>query len=312
MSGPGAPQQRHTEMLVRTNADPLTWPKLKVTFKVFDEAGIPMQGASAAVYYYTESDFGNSVETNVTGLTDADGVFVVSGRPSSSGVAMVVNRAGYYESRKGMELYDRENYDPVVWSPNFTTVLKKLGQAIPMYAKRIRQGPPVAEKPIGYDLEVGDWVPPYGKGNSADIFFTAHFEKRAENDWDYKLVVSFPKPGDGIQPFSLSDLEKASALRSPHEAPEGGYKPEWIKTRSRRPGEPSTYGSDANLSFFFRVRIVLDDKGNVKTANYGKIYGDFMDFQYFLNPEPNSRGIEFDPAKNLLKQLGPDEHVNVP
>ena len=53
-------------------------------------------------------------------------------------------------------------------------------------------------------------------------------------------------------------------------------------------------------NYFFRVRTVLDEHGNVKSALYGKIYGDFMQFTYYLNPTPNDHNIEFDPPRNLL------------
>jgi hypothetical protein len=57
---------------------------------------------------------------------------------------------------------------------------------------------------------------------------------------------------------------------------------------------------------------VLDEKGNVKSANYGKIYGDFMNFRYCFNPEVNSRNVEFDPKQNLLKGLKSTEQVDAP
>jgi len=277
-----------------------------------DEANQPLSGASVEIWYYVRPAPGQSeASEKITGLTDNTGFFRATHPDTrSSRLTLSATKAGYYRSTIGYDL--ALNYEPTSWNRSSTLVLKKMSRPTAMYAKRIRQGPPVLEKPVGYDLEVGDWVLPYGKGNNADILFTAHLDKRAEKDWDYKLVVSFPKPGDGIQPFKVSDVDKTSSLRSPQEAPQDGYQPQWIKTRSRRPGEPSTYGLDENLNFFFRVRTILDEKGNVKSANYGKIYGDFMNFQYFLNPEPNSRGIEFDPSKNLLEQVAGDEHVSVP
>jgi hypothetical protein len=52
--------------------------------------------------------------------------------------------------------------------------------------------------------------------------------------------------------------------------------------------------------------------GTVKSALYGKIYGDFMQFRYYLNPTPNDRNIEFDPKQNLLKNLSQLEQVSAP
>ena len=195
------------------------------------------------------------------------------------------------------------------WSPAVTLLLKKTIEPVPMYAKCVIQMPPLKDQGVGYDLRVGDWVAPSGSGKETDIIFTSHFDKRAEDDWDYSLTVSFPRAGDGIQQFAVSDGHGRSALRSPREAPETGYTAQWIKTQRRRPGDHSRDGIDQSLNFFFRVRSVLDSKGNVKSANYGKIYGDFMNFCYYLNPTPNSRNMEFDPAKNLLTGLGPLERV---
>ena len=62
------------------------------------------------------------------------------------------------------------------------------------------------------------------------------------------------------------------------------------------------------------MRTVLDENGNVKSALYGKIYGDpmQMNFRYYLNPTPNDRNIEFDPKQNLLGGLKPVEQVDAP
>ena len=65
-------------------------------------------------------------------------------------------------------------------------------------------------------------------------------------------------------------------------------------------------------NYFFRVRTLLDEHGNVKSALYGKIYGDFMQFAYYLNPTPNDRNVEFDPKQNLLHGLKPTEEVTAP
>jgi hypothetical protein len=47
-------------------------------------------------------------------------------------------------------------------------------------------------------------------------------------------------------------------------------------------------------------------------AHYGKIYGDFMNFTYYLNPTPNDRNVEFDPKRNLFTNLKDDERVTMP
>ena len=56
----------------------------------------------------------------------------------------------------------------------------------------------------------------------------------------------------------------------------------------------------------------MDYSGNIVSAHYGKIYGDFMTFKYYLNPTPKSRNVEFDPKQNLLGGLQSFEQVSAP
>ncbi|MGD0253199.1 MAG: hypothetical protein ABSC01_10940 [Verrucomicrobiota bacterium] len=81
-----------------------------------------------------------------------------------------------------------------------------------------------------------------------------------------------------------------------------------------RPGQTGKSDYDPNRNCFFRVHTVLDSNGNVKSALYGKIYGDpmQMNFCYYLNPTPNSRNIKFDPKQNLLGSLKSTEQVSAP
>jgi len=53
-------------------------------------------------------------------------------------------------------------------------------------------------------------------------------------------------------------------------------------------------------------------EGNIGGVHYGKIYGDSMQFSYYLNPSSNDRNIEFDPKQNLLCGLQSFEQVTAP
>jgi len=191
-------------------------------------------------------------------------------------------------------------------------MLKKTVNPTRMYAKAVNLGLPAFDKDLGFDLMVGDWIAPQGKGVNTDIIFSGHRERRSELDFDYRLVVSFPNQGDGIQEFVVPAVEECSDLRSAHEAPREGYQPQWIQTSTRRPGQPVITNRDDKRNYYFRVRTVLDEKGNVKSALYGKIYGDFLQFTYYLNPTPNDRNVEFDPKRNLTPNLQSFERVNAP
>jgi hypothetical protein len=236
-------------------------------------------------------------------MTDTNGIFVADRTTSTFNyveyaLAFVIDKEGYYGTRSKCDL--GLPYDASKWNPTITLLLKKVGKPIPMYAKRINSlRVPEFNKAIGYDLMIGDWVGPYGKGVNADLFIT---EKHTDPQSGYILSVSFPKPGDGIQEFTVPDAEKGSGLRSAHEAPADGYQREVSQTETTNP----------NRNLYFRVRTKLDENGNVVSARYGKIYGDLAQFTYYFNPTPNDLNIEFDPKQNLLGGIQSFEQVTSP
>jgi hypothetical protein len=205
-----------------------------------------------------------------------------------------------------------DNANAVNWNPMQTLVLDRVLNPIPMYAKKVNENPPILNQPLGYDLMAGDWVAPYGRGINTDIIFTKAAYRKSGADYEYKVTVDFKNAGDGIQAYTIPESEKGSGLQSPHEAPIDSYQSQLIKDRSAHPGEATKSNYDENAKYFFRVRTVLDENGNVKSALYGKIYGDFMQFRYYLNPTPNDRNIEFNPKQNLLGGLQSFEEVSAP
>jgi hypothetical protein len=276
-------------------------PKWKVTLKVVDDTGKPVANAKASV-----GDGSNQI----TGFTDTNGIFIASHRDKSYGLGFSVTKDVFYTTRQTYEMGWAYQYNEAKWNPTIDIVLNRIVKPISMYAKSVNLSMPIFDKPAGYDFELGDWVGPYGKGINSDIIFTAHYDKRSRLDFDYKLIISFPKQGDGIQVFSTP--EQGSELRSSHEAPEIGYQPEIVREHNERPDRILKYDNDPKRIYFFRVRTKLDENGNVVSAHYGKIYGDFMQFRYYLNPTPNDRNIEFDPKRNLSKNLSNMEDVSEP
>jgi hypothetical protein len=278
----------------------------KVTLKVVDQTGQPVAGAKAGV--------GNGISKfEMSGLTDTNGIFVASHRDAFENLAFYAEKSGYYPFQ--MTYHKGRNYKPEIWNPTQSVILKKIINPIPMYAKRINSEPPVDSKPVGYDLMIGDWVAPYGKGVNTDIIFTREYNHKSLQDYDYKLTVSFPKQGDGIQEIvnpSYYLHSRGSALRSLEEAPQDGYQPQLIRLNISHPGQPLVFDYNEDRCYYFRVRTKIDDNGNIVSTHYGKIYGDFMQFSYYFNPTPNSRNVEFDPKQNLMTNLKPDEGVNEP
>ncbi len=283
------------------------------TLRVVDETGQPVINAETWVSFYLPPTPDKPTDNGdkINGVTDINGIFKASHTDRSEFLGFHTQKRNYYTTSTEYALGFESNGDPLRWNPDLTLVLKRVRNPIPMYAKQVNLGMPAFEKPIGFDLMIGDWVAPYGRGINTHIVFSGHLDKRTEFDSDYVLTVSFPNRGDGIQEFSVPDSEKGSELRSPHEAPTDGYQSQWIQTDKRRPRKVET-NRDLNRNYYFRVHTVLDQNGNIKSALYGKIYGDFMQFAYYLNPTPNDRNIEFDPKQNLIKSHSLEADVRRP
>ena len=74
-----------------------------------------------------------------------------------------------------------------------------------------------------------------------------------------------------------------------------------MTTRSRKPKEPPVSNmKETDRQYLFRVRAQTNDAGEVVSANYGWVLGDFelrgpsIDLQmwYYFNPDPQSRSLE--------------------
>lgn len=173
-----------------------------------------------------------------------------------------------------------------------------------------------------YDLLKNDWLPPFGKGQTADIAFASKrtdlgFEPyeypsgiRTNAFYRYDVQVGFVGDGNGMKEFS-PPKEAGIKLRM---APETGYEPMRAYWTGRFSRTDYNANSSEDRCYFFRIRTEFDGLGKVKSAIYGKIYGDFkfigkkngikgVSFLYYLNPIPNDRNLEWDMKHNLCPSV---------
>jgi hypothetical protein len=288
--------------------------KWKATLKVVDETGKPVAGATATVDYLEDSQF--------TGLTDTNGIFIASHRDKTFALAFDVKKDGYYPFWQRYEMGFDYQYKEAKWNPTETIVLEKIGKPIPMYARNSQIEIPEINKPIGFDLVEYDWVSPYGKGKQADFIFQAERRWVSRNDFDCTIKLTFSNKGDGQIVAPASPFQGSSGPRMPVTAPLDGYMPEIQNRLSNTPAN-GWKDDSKDQNHFFRIRTMLDENGNVRSALYGKFYGNFsLDpinskttwilFTYYLNPTPNDRNLEFDPKHNLSTNLKLLEGVEAP
>jgi hypothetical protein len=207
-----------------------------------------------------------------------------------------------YEFKSNSFLLNR--WEP--WNPTIEVVLKKKRHPVPMFRGGGIIQIPKLDVPVGYDLEKGDWVAPFGGGVTSDFIISFHAEMRAYRDYECSFELTFSNPKDGIQEY-VFDNHSQSSFKWPFEAPEDGYLGRLTRHEVKLPGKNLQSDAKENLNYIFRVRTRTDLRGNVVAANYGKLSGEFgfdpkgnIQFHYFFNPD-GTRNLEEDPKRNLFK-----------
>ena len=226
-----------------------------------------------------------------------------------------------------------------VWQPDnlvATICLQRVEHPIPLCVKNVR--PKVAPETfdgtnavLRYDLVLGDWLPPEGKGERADLEIRTKLtvnevlqvgRRRKKVFFEFRNEIEFTGEGNGFC-AEMTVPTMGIKLRS---APEVGYGKTivnrfGVKRKIVGPNVNEAEYSDANPNrcYYFRIRSRFDDKGNLVEAYYGKVYGDFnfhgdwylgfqgFDFLYYLNPKSLDRNLEWDMKTNLCPTAGKHE-----
>lgn len=308
--------------------DDWTLPLARVTARILDEMGNPLSGAMVSLSFSEPRSSSSTVKK--PGLTDTNGEFF--GEGYSDGVlGTLCTKDGYYLGMVPIPVFKNavdKRWQP--WGATYTTVLRKIENPIPMYARSAVVKVPVQGKPCGYDLKEGDWVAPWGKGLIADFVFTAESRYTNYNQFDASMKLAFSSPLDGIQPANLPPEYAYSEFIWHRQAPETGYLPGYGQEKGmpgkhyQIPSAPSVRRLEdvENQKFYFRVRTVEKD-GKIISALYGKLAAGFemripnqqevkIVLKYYLNPTPLDRNMEFDVKQNLFNNLKFDEQPRKP
>ena len=297
--------------------------------KVEDELGAPVSNAVVTAGFYRDKTFGDGPGSKVNAIiekiTDTNGICTVAGRCNGR-VGGNVQKTGYYKSYLPDIIVTNVSLSKFYpWNAQYEVVLRAVENPVPMCAKRLwRAIIPANGAPLGYDLMKGDWLPPHGRGETADFIFQLDCKfggKRPSDNgqmFESTFTLTFSNEGDGIQEADGASWP-GSVFRLPRYAPEDGYASNWCEKGYRN--EHSSSRSQER-DYFFRVRTKKDDKGRIVSALHGKIRksldaevvisGTPLHLLYYLNPTPNDRNMEFDPKRNLIADLTDFEEVREP
>lgn len=306
----------------------------RITFRVIDDLGAPVRAGelrvSAFSHWEPGEGFGRDRYSIQSHRLDRDGSAMLEIPNVRGELFYGVNPEGAYYGINGVRYrFSRVTagrWEP--WNPEVVVELARRINPIALYARRVGNMPDLelpARGPVGFDLEVSDWVAPYGQGRHKDFIFEwTEIEPTvdAAGTFESRLSLTFDQPGDGIQARTVTPARRLLDL--PREAPEDGYGSILQKRVARaRPGAALEADVNEDQNYIFRVRTVLDQQGRVVSAMYGKIYGDLqffapesrngmIRFTYYLNPVDLDRNLEFDPSRNLFPKSMPGTNITEP
>ena len=316
--------------------------------KVVDDEGNPVTNAIVKVGFSTSHVLfggGNSRRSKsgrAEGRTDKEGAAVVKFNCQSSDFGWHVEADGYYRSEFHKEHFKGED---VIIPPSFGFVKlhehekrrdiilyrKKDPQPMYAYSRQMVVESPIANGRYGFDLQFFDWLPPLGRGKTADFYYVRERKDIerirsliSQND-EYRIRVfrsdepNTPQLGEVV---GRIEFEKGC----------GAY----VCKQTGNENFPTTHRADLSANYYsslpiricenngklwlmegpvvakdeymvIRSRVKYDELGNVISANYSKIVGPAVfsggvNFtELVFNPRPNDTNLEFDPNRNLYQ-----------
>ncbi len=296
------------------------------------KTGVPLEGALVRGGFGNDNGWRALIESAPINedfkTTDKDGNCWVKGETNTGegGCAVRKPPAGYYKPRQGTGFDCKEKTLEGNWLPDnnvITIALQRVEHPIPLFVKRIEHQLfstndffEQTGNNLAFDLLKGDWLPPKGSGSDADIIFK---KKNLVGDNKRRCVVykgarylnacemttTFLGDDNGVIPVN-SEPTKGIRLRT---APEKGY--DVFEIVAFCGSTPRVISSrDENKCYYFRIRTKRNEKGEIVSAYYGKIYGDIgisyeyliPEFLYYLNTTPLDRNLEWDMKNNLCPE----------
>lgn len=283
---------------------------VKVDYEVKDEYGMPV--SNVVVETRTQRDYlviswtQTIKQDSYISKTDKDGKASCRFRCHHGNFDACVSAPGYYPE-EFLDLSFGANYDMKLDKVIFPRLEKKVAIRIrkicnPVDLKLTRGHIanfkcPLKKGEYAFDLEVGDWVSPRGKGKEADFVVCI---EAVTNDSVKIMRGKFVYPRGGayreklIQARHFRSIYNADTSTVYHASfPfEFHYDTrDWNKRYCHMPLEKEDY-------WVFRVREMKDAKGNILSAHYGKLYGpirifDHLDFgNCYFNTTPNDTNLE--------------------
>jgi hypothetical protein len=272
---------------------------------VHDPNGIPIPNAEVTGYFMFYKGIVDDTRMS-TAVTDKEGKARIKGEAQFD-YDLAAKADGFYgTSMPNRSISTETGLKKYALGPQVVSIelRPKIAPISPIgyYASEIPL--PATTEKIGYDLLVGDWVVPFGRGVSSDFLWKFEREFTDDKNWKMALTLSFSRADDGIQYYKINPID-GSEFKYPYEAPIEGYIPKlyWFDTKAN--GKFSTtFNNESMHQYLFRVRTERDEMGRIIKGLYGIVYqvptlaggslnNPRLSFAYKINPNW-TRNLEFD------------------
>lgn len=299
----------------------------KLTVTVTDNEGMPVSNARVRVGYSTSNViFGGGHRSSgsdsgyAESQTGADGVAVVKFNCTSSDFGWSVSAEGYYKS----DIFNGHfAFDEIIIPPGIGKVIlnehEKYGRVTlweiknpqPMYAHySIEDCKWLKENGrYGFDLKLFDWVAPYGDGQEADFYVVRDYTKPTEEGRFRVGTLEFERGGG----FYLAENNGNENFQTAYHADTNAVFVSSVPLQYEHYKDGAKEFDvflplvDKKHHIVLRTRVKYDENGNMVSAHYSRILGEFSAMPFvsvsesIFNPVPNDTNLEFDRGRNLYK-----------
>ena len=289
----------------------------KVTYRVVDDDGTPVVGATAHVWFRTT--YPKKVIKDWILSTDTNGMFVAEYRTNDR-LSVGIDKTGYYHT------FDRVTFsDPCVypsakggkWQPygsTRTVVLKTIEkpQRLICWERTKDYKIPVYDTWLGFDFGRYQFVAPYGEGKDSDVLLRFTLKNPSRKDYHMRMEVSFTNmPYAGAYLMKKDDFSDFKNVY--HADTNATYCQSFVYSFDRYPAKrPVSVELGEDEYLVFRTRTKVDENGRLVSANYGVLYGPWcfvgprgMNIPFLLlNSTPNDTNLEDSEILNRVKRMG--------
>lgn len=279
-----------------------------VRIKIVDDEDSPIADATVNVLM---GMLNNAQSHWIRGVTDTNGVFGLEGKTCGNEIIITISKNGYYDSNRTLCYVDmraRHSVKDGKWQPwgkEERIVLRKVRNPTKLIYPRDQcfdSDLNVTNENIGYDMEIGDWIHPFGKGMVADFYVMFLSDGGTPMTSKYSVLhISFPKPNGAAY---IQNLQEQSEFKGVYEAETNRFADLSVSLENRRV-DNSHYRrrqlGDKDI-LVIRSRCIVDEYGKIVSANYSSLnYFTFSTsynspgccrLSYYFNPTPNDTNLE--------------------